>query len=366
MAADRQQTWRQKTEDKTMPNQPPNLTALSVSEIRSLLPVALGSAEIRDQIAVELRANAVFSARTTNAVYLGILKKVIDEVAAGRMDQATARVTLLEALRALGYTPEEGFPDDPEGTVPEAVAGTLQDLSSRRRLDLIINTQRALMIGRSQQLRGMEPARLQQFPAFELVRMEDREVPRNWGGTQTGSPPIRQGQADLRSRWTIAGGNFWDGRMIALKGDPVWGELGSSENFDDALDTDHPPFAFNSGMGWAEVALGECRTLGITGPNGETLEEWLAMDHPVLTGTQPALPVPQISVKDVPPPVLKKLEKVAAVTPDGTAYPQSADSDDLRARIAARRAARAARRESRAADWVARVDEAEQQKGEIR
>jgi hypothetical protein len=53
------------------------------------------------------------------------------------------------------------------------------------------------------------------------------------------------------------------GRMVAHKLDPIWQELGDSANFDDALDTHVPPFAFNSGMGWRELRADEAAPLGI-------------------------------------------------------------------------------------------------------
>lgn len=283
-----------------------------ISQIRDLLPTTLGSAEIRDQIAADVRARSVFVSRAANVVFLSKVKEVVDLVTAGKMDKATAQVILLETLRAVGYTPEDGFPDDISGDVPEAAAGTLQDLTSFRRLSLIIDTQRALMNGAGQQIRGMEPERMAQFPAWELVRVGTRRAPRNWGDTQQGSPPRHNGQPDLRSRWTIAGGSFTGGRLIALKGDPVWGELGASENFDDALDTDHPPFAFNSGMGWQEVDRAECEQLGITGPDGETIEQWLGKEHPILTPLQP----PVISVASADP------RLVLTMTRDGVGGPK--------------------------------------------
>ena len=38
-----------------------------------------------------------------------------------RLALTARRLDLLETLRALGYTPEGGFPDAPEGSVPPAV-----------------------------------------------------------------------------------------------------------------------------------------------------------------------------------------------------------------------------------------------------
>jgi len=277
-------------------------TARSVSEIREVLPTTMGSAEIRDQVAADVKSRSVFSARTSNVVYLSKLKEVIDAIAEGDMDEASARLALWETLRATGYTPEGGFPDTPAGEVPPALAGSIQDLSGAARLKLIISTQRGLMRGRGLQLRGMAPARMRQAPAWELIRVFERQEPRNWQLGDGGTPPIRQGIPDMRSRWTIAGGKLIDGRMLALKGDPIWGEIGSAGNFDDALDTDHPPFAFNSGMGWREIDKFEAEELGLTGPDGESIAEGLAPTHPVI-GTPP----PQVSARGADPELVRRV-----------------------------------------------------------
>ena len=129
--------------------------------------------------------------------------------------------------------------------------------------------------------------------------------------------------------------------MIALKGDPIWGELGSYDNFDDALGVDHPPFAFNSGMGWRELAASKVTRLGITGPDGETPEEWQASQPRTLTGKQ-ALPAPAISLRDMDPDVRKKfLDDTGAVTRDDVATTPAGKTaqDDRAASLAARRQA---------------------------
>jgi hypothetical protein len=171
-------------------------------------------------------------------------------------------------------------------------------------------------------------------PAWELVRVLPVEVPRDWP-----------------SRWIIAGGRMSEGgRMIALKGDPVWGELGSYQNFQDALGVDHPPFAFNSGMGWQEVPAREVRRLGITGPDGETPEEWLASEPRTLTGKQ-ALPIPVLSTRDMDPEIVRTLEESGAVVrgdqatiPAGTAeLDRRAAERDARRQERMERAVREAR-----------------------
>jgi len=338
--------------------------AAKVAEIRAALPTWLGSAELRDGIAADIRARSVFAARLGNLTVISKVKEVADAMAAGKMDLATGRLVVLETLRAVQYTPEGGFPDAPPGSVPPAVRGSLQDLTSLRRLNLILKTQLALVRGRGQQIRGMQPERLQQFPAYELVRGTPRRAPRKWGGKHDGTPPRRGGQVDPRPRWIIAGGRVTaDGRMIALKGDPVFGELGSSGNFDDALDVDFSPFAIESGMVLKEVPRSECDALRITGPNGETVDEWLAMDHPLLLTTQVGIPAPQGSIRDLDPGLVAAFEKSAGIRIVETTATTPGNEDEVRRRIAERRAAREARRASRLETAVARADAAYAAKG---
>jgi hypothetical protein len=325
--------------------------ALLAAQQRGELPTTLDTAGLRE-IAADVRARSVFSARMSNLTVVDALKKMVDELAAGEINLATARVTILEALREVGYTPEGGFPQASlaatpgQADIPTAVAGSLQDLSSRRRMDFMLRTQLALVRGRGQQVRGMAAARMKQFPAYELIRSRSVTAPRMWGGRHEGTPPVRGGGIDPRPRWIIAGGQpTADGRLIALKGDPIWGELGSSGNFDDALDVDYPPFAFNSGMRWREVSRGECNALRITGPNGESIDAWLAMDHPLLVNTQSGIPVPQGSVKKMDPALREAFEKDAGIEIVEDTATTRGNGDAVRERIAERRAARAAARE---------------------
>jgi hypothetical protein len=339
-------------------------SAAQVAAIRDLLPTTLGSAEIRSAIAADIRARSFFVSRMSHAMVLSTAKKLVDAMAAGEMDLASARVTIMQALKAVGYTPEGGFPDDPAGAVPPAVAGSLQDLSSKRRIDFMLRTQLALMRGRGQQLRGMEPARLRQFPAWELIRSEQKTAPREWGGKHDGTPPVRGGDIDPRPRWIIAGGRPTpDGRLIALKGDPIWGELGSSGNFDDALDVDYPPFAFNSGMRWKEISRGECNAYGITGPNGESIEEWIGAAHPLLVDTQSGIPAPQASIKDLDPAIVKAFENQEGIQIVETTATTDGNEDEVRARIAQRRAAREVRRAELARQATKKASDAYAGKG---
>lgn len=259
-----------------IPSPVPMTDALRIALSRGVLPTSLSTEELR-QLPAELRARSVFSARTANAVYLQELREVVNEVVEGEMNHATARVTLLETLRAMGYTPEGGFPDS-DTPVPPAVEGSLQDLSSFRRLDLIIRTQERLMRGAGQKQRGQD--RTDIAPAWELVRINAREVPRDW-----------------QTRFEEAGGELINGRMIAHKNDPVWDALGDSALFDDALDVDHPPFAFGSGMGWSEVFAGEWESLGGSDQTAVVYED------------ANQLPVPKVSTSGLDDDFLAELKR---------------------------------------------------------
>ncbi|MGN0854302.1 MAG: hypothetical protein ACI4R9_02140 [Kiritimatiellia bacterium] len=75
--------------------------------------------------------------------------------------------------------------------------------------------------------------------AQELVRIEQREVPRDW-----------------RGKWVSKGGMLYQGRMIALKGDPIWTAISR-------FGQPYPPFDFNSGMGVDDVSYDEAVELGV-------------------------------------------------------------------------------------------------------
>lgn len=230
---------------------------MRLAQERGLLPTTLGSAEIQE-LTLRLKQRAFFSARTANLQYLDKLKKLVDRAVKGEginNDLAQLRIEARQMLAQLGYTPEGGFPGDVELGIPPATAGSLRDLSSQKRLDLIFDTQVQQARGLGLKLRG--DGRADRWPAWELVRV---------------AKFTSEHQREWLKRWKIAADNvdwegvsrqaFEQGRMIALKSSPIWQALSSSALFPDGLNDDHPPFAFNSGMGWREVPLEECRGLG--------------------------------------------------------------------------------------------------------
>jgi hypothetical protein len=225
---------------------------------REVMETNLGSAELRG-MAQHIRNRAVFSARTTNANYLKEVANVVDDILAGKCGMAEGRYRLMRKLKELGYDPATGFPDD-MGSVPPAERDSLQDLSSERRIDLLLETNVRMAQGYAQTIAGNTPTQLYAYPAWELVRLYHRDVPR--GTPESHSPGWMQ-------RWTAAGQAVeWDGaiddRFIARKDSRIWQALGDGEGgYTDTLLNAFPPFAFRSGLAWRPVDRAQAYDLGL-------------------------------------------------------------------------------------------------------
>lgn len=264
--------------------------ALEIAKARRVRPTALDTEGIRRVWLRDSLARSVFSARTTHTGYLQSLEKQIEAVLQGR-DPAFARRILKGQLTRLAYDPETGFPGDDALGIPPARPGSIRDLSSDARLKLIIDTQVALLEGRAQQVAGLEPQALRLYPAYELVRSGSPRVPRDW-----------------LARWKKAGGKVRfdkrkQPRLVATKEDPIWSRLGDARRFNDALSTDHPPFAFNSSMAWQELTVRECRALRLALPAVQ-----------VSVPKKKALPAAVVSTSKLSPRMRAALEKALAET----------------------------------------------------
>jgi hypothetical protein len=237
---------------------------LERASARGVLASSLGSAAQRDRFSRSLKRNMMFSARTANADYLSGLFEEINNLLKGGYDNdlPMVRLRIKRLLRRYLYTPKTGFPGDAELGIEPAEPGSLQDLSSDARLNLIIETQTGLMRGAVRRAQDMEPSVMRMFPWWELVRVESRRVPR-------GSPD--SGSLGWPARWIEAAGpapvSYENKtRLIAPKDHHVWRNLGDSAIFADALDVDHPPFAFRSGWGVRQIHWREGRAMGLDLP----------------------------------------------------------------------------------------------------
>ena len=180
------------------------------------------------QVAAALRNRAFFSSKVEEARILYYARKMCAEVAAGTRSASEFRRDMRALLTKMGY---------PEGD------GSITDIYSKSRLDVIRETNVGQARGYAQHVEATTAGALAAFPCQELLRVYEREVPRDW-----------------IARWRDAGGRFWGGRMIALKGDPVWSRISR-------FGTPWPPFDFNSGMGVEDIDRDEAEELGILAPD---------------------------------------------------------------------------------------------------
>ncbi len=204
----------------------PFTEAMQSREIRSILRTSGNTAQLA-LLEPEVRERSIFSATVTSAEFLDGFDRRVQGILSGKLDQATARLGLKQILADSGYT------------AGAEIAGTLQDLRTDERLNLIIETNVELARGYGQWLQGQDPAVLDEWPARELVRVRFSEAPRDWA-----------------QRWVDAGGQSFDGRMIALANDPIWKSISR-------FGLPYAPFDFNSGMDTFDIDRAEASDLGL-------------------------------------------------------------------------------------------------------
>lgn len=184
-----------------------------------------------NSIQAGLRDRAFFSSQVMEPHLLDAMQKLSAEYARGGTDLSKLRMEWTKYLDHTGYKPDTD------------VAGTIKDLSSQARIDVIIKTNVAQARSFVQYAEGMTPGAYAAFPAQEFLRVEYRKRQRT----------------DWPKRWRDAGGEIYGGRMIALKNSSVWGNLGKAGPFG----TPYPPFDWGSGMGVLDVDRREAIELGL-------------------------------------------------------------------------------------------------------
>jgi hypothetical protein len=211
--------------------------ALQALEVQSLLPTSLSSREM-EQISTEILERALFSARTTSAEYLQEIDDVLGKYVDGKIDLATARLQLKNKLQQLRYAPAPGE------------EGTITDLSSDERLNLVLNMNSAMATGYGNWLQGQAPPILDMWPAQELYRAFGRVHPREWETRWTDAA------ASTGSKYVVTKFDEHNFQAVALKNDPIWEAISR-------FGTPYPPFDFNSGMEVRDVTRAKAMELGL-------------------------------------------------------------------------------------------------------
>lgn len=189
-----------------------------------------------------LRDRAFFSSQVTDAKILHAMRQNVAELVAGSKSPSEVRRDLRAYLDSIGYDPDKGLKPGERSR-----RGTIKDLTTKARLDVMMKTNADQAKGYASHLRATTTGAILAFPAYELVRVERRKLPRDWGA--------RWASAAQKVGWEGVARN---GAMIALKTSPIWAALSRFGN-------PFPPFDFNSGMGVRDVKKSVCREIGLLG-----------------------------------------------------------------------------------------------------
>jgi len=197
-------------------------------------------------------------------------KSAVNEIVKGRSDLASQRLAVKQLLDRLGYRAAfDKF-------------GTLEDLRSDVRLNLILNFNTQIVQGYGQWLWQYNADLSDAFPAQELFRVGRRKFTRDWNRIWD---EARKGLPDTSALESASG------RLVALIDDPIWAQISD-------FGLPWPPFKFGSGMGIADIDYDEACELGLVQdapktelhvPMKEAIIELLTND---MAG--PARPPPQI------------------------------------------------------------------------
>ncbi len=225
---------------------------------KAVMPTTFDSQTIQDVYAPAILNRSAFSATTVRADYLAEAHKlcvalatpgvVVDPVTfqarpAGpgeQMSPAQARAIMQAYLQRIGYQAEEG------------TKGGLKDLSSDRRVDLILSTQAEMSAGYAQHQAAQDPDILALFPADELYRQQQPKG--------KGRPWMRiwNDARDSLGETSATKATSDNGPFIALKNDGIWAAISDFGN-------PFPPFKWGSHMWVRDADPDEAERLGVTG-----------------------------------------------------------------------------------------------------
>jgi len=214
--------------------------AIKSRKLKKLMPTAASSAQIQ-ALAPQVKERAAFLAQVNHAGMVAETHAVIGKVLEDGVDINTARAELKQYLRSVAYDPE----NPPKGFAP-AKPGSIQDIASDGRLNLVLDTNLKMAHGYGAFEKANDPDIIDAYPCWELYRLTEPDgKKREW-----------------RVKWQGEGGKLSGPtlRMIARKDDPIWSNLGP-------FGLPYPPFDYNSGMWTEEIDREEAESLGVIKPS---------------------------------------------------------------------------------------------------
>lgn len=227
--------------------------AVKIWLAKGIMPTGLDTAGLRE-LDKSLLNQSVFSAQTLNQYLLQLYKDRVagilnpPKTGTTQFNQGYITQDVKDFLATVGYRPLPGE------------EGTLKDLSSDARIELVVKTNKDMAQGQGYWMESQDKVALDGWPAWELFRAQSRKVPRDWidrfqlAGSRSGDP--------IGTGWIITP----DERLFALKNHIIWMLLGSPKLFQDGLGRPWPPFAFNSGMWIRQTPRKIVESIGLLKP----------------------------------------------------------------------------------------------------
>ncbi len=214
----------------------------------------------------------------------GSLRNYSGDVSARVLDDVLGGIKkAVESLIQPGTELRDGV-DVEVGLNPATARNLIQDLVRKHslegfddaKIDFALTTARDVANGAGVYAKeALDAEVVEAYPAWELLRVYDRDVPRGFRmfkGTLIPMPgddwPTRFNRAAEASGDAVAANVLQaTGRMIALKASPLWQALGDGAGgYTDTLGNPFAPFAFNSGYDLNNVGRIECQELGLLVP----------------------------------------------------------------------------------------------------
>ena len=230
--------------------------ALSRIRRQTTLPTSAGTYGIA-QLPADIRERSFFSARVMHAQTLQRAKALLDTAIAGGksdsdgnyipgsyMDLPTFRLKMKEYLDSISYQPAEGQ------------EGTLKDLTSDPRLEVIYKTNVEMAQGYGTWIQQQDPDSLDAYPAQELYRLEDRNQRRPWGSIWNSAI---QSIGSANTSAIPVSDAYANAGMFALVNDPIWTAISR-------FGLPYPPYDFNSGMWVRDISRLQAEDLGLLPP----------------------------------------------------------------------------------------------------
>jgi len=236
---------------------------------RKLMPTTLSSAELA-KLNKGIMNNSFTSARTT-------LEGLLDRYKTGILSIINPDQVLREGAAQTvteGYNPAtlRAFIKDYLGSIsyqaPEGKAGTIEDLSSDKRINLVVKTNVQIQHGIGHFIQAnSDQAVVDAWPAWEFFRAVGKKEPRDWEGANGLWVQACQRAGDMDAVKVYGATE----RMCALKSSGVWDEISDPDYTPGGLGNPFDPVAFGTGMTREEMSREEAEAIGLL-DDGEKAE----------------------------------------------------------------------------------------------